>query len=391
MTDRETAHNDVRRRRLTLRTRLTLSYAGLITGSGAVLITLVYLYMRFVPTYRIVSDAVLPEAAPSGASGQTDGIAIVKAEDFLNNLIVASTLALLIMTLIGASVGWFVARLIVKPLSDIGDAARRAAEGSLDHRVGLKGPPDEIQGLADTFDQMLASLEHSFAAQRRFTANASHELQSPLATIKTMIDVTRADPSSDLVDLRGLIDRISEVNQSNIETVDAMLDLATAEHATVLPVTVDLGALAQTVVTDLEDDAASFEVEIESPTGRAVAWGDPVLIRLATSNLMRNAIHHNHRGGRASIVVDMSQGRARLTVSNSGPRSASADLAILAEPFTRGAGRTLTRGKGHGLGLAIADAAVQANGGTLELTSNDYGGLTAVIDLPSAEIDSAGR
>src|SRR5687768_11670985 len=200
MTERAIPRREARRRRLTLRARLTLSYAGLITGSGAILITLVYLYMRFVPTYRIVSDAALPDAAPGGPSGRTDGIAIVKADDFLDNLIVASILALLLMTLIGAAVGWLIARRIVKPLSDIGDAARRATEGSLEHRVGLSGPPDEIQTLADAFDQMLASLERSFAAQRRFTANASHELQSPLATIKTMIDVTRSDPSSDPAD-----------------------------------------------------------------------------------------------------------------------------------------------------------------------------------------------
>ncbi|WP_194409672.1 sensor histidine kinase [Microbacterium cremeum] len=391
MTQRAIPRSEARRRRLTLRTRLTLSYAGLITGSGAILITLVYLYMRFVPTYRIVSDAAHPGAAPSGPSGRTDGIAIVKADDFLDNLIVASILALLLMTLIGATVGWLIARRIVKPLSDIGDAARRATEGSLEHRVGLNGPPDEIQTLADAFDQMLASLERSFAAQRRFTANASHELQSPLATIKTMIDVTRSNPSADPADLRGLIDRISEVNQSNIETVDAMLDLATAAHAAALPEPVDLVALAQTVVTGLNDDAASFDVEIEGPTGSATAWGDPVLLRQAVSNLVRNAIHHNHRGGRASISVASSRGRVRLIVWNTGPTVALANLETLKEPFARGAGRSLTRGSGHGLGLAIADAAMAAHGGRLDLAPNAEGGLTATLDIPSADVRAEAR
>lgn len=384
MPDRENARNAPRRRRLTLRTRLTLSYAGLITGSGAVLITLVYLYMRFVPTYHVVSDPTPPETAPSETSGRTDGIAIVKADDFLDNLIVASILALLVMTLIGASVGWLVARRIIKPLSDIGDAARRASDGSLDHRVGLNGPPDEIQSLADTFDQMLASLERSFTAQRRFTANASHELQSPLATTKTMIDVTLSHSSSDLAELRGLIERIREVNDSNIETVGAMLDLATAEHASVRPEPVDLVDLAQTTVSDLQDAAASVDVKIEGPTGRAIAWGDPVLLRQAVSNLVRNAIHHNHHGGRASLAVASSLGRVQLTVSNGGLTVLAADLDTLVEPFTRGTGRSLTRGHGHGLGLAIADAAITANGGTLELAPNAGGGLTATVDLPSA-------
>lgn len=390
MTHREIAPRKARRR-LTLRARLTLSYAGLVTGSGAILITLVYLYMRFVPNYRIVGDAGLPQTPYGATSGRTDGIAVVKADDFLENLIVASILALVVMTVIGATVGWLIARRIVKPLDDIGDAARRATEGSLDHRVGLNGPPDEIQRLADTFDQMLASLEHSFAAQRRFTANASHELQSPLATIKTMIDVTRSNPSPDLADLRGLIDRIDDVNQNNIETVDAMLDLATAEHASVLPEPVDLVALAQTVARDLHDDAATFSVELEIPTGTAIAWGSHVLLRQAVSNLVRNAIHHNRPGGRASIAVVSSPGRVQLTVWNSGPGVESADVDTLLEPFVRGSGRSLTRGRGHGLGLAIADAAVAANGGRLDLAPNADGGLTATLDVPSADAEAASR
>lgn len=385
--------------RLTLRTRLTLSYAGLVTGSGAILITLVYLYMRFVPTYHVVGDdAALPLPAPigsagptdAGSAGTTDGIAIVRAEDFLDNLIIASILALLVMTLIGAAVGRLIARRIVQPLRDIGDAARRATEGSLGHRVALDGPADEIKALADTFDHMLASLERSFAAQRRFTANASHELQSPLATIKTMIDVTRADPSADIADLRGLIDRISVVNRSNIETIDALLELATAQRAAMLPEAVDLGELVRSVVTDLRDTAASLEVALEGPEGSAVAWGHPVLLRQAVSNLIRNAIHHNRPGGKAAIAIASSGGRTRLTVSNSGPGVGSAEVATLVEPFVRGTGRSLTRGRGHGLGLAIADASIAANGGSLHLAPNAEGGLIATIDVPSAPAGVSG-
>lgn len=381
------------RRRLTIRTRLTLSYAGLITGSGAVLIALVYLYMRFVPSYQILPDqgAPRPEDTAFGTAQPTDAIAIASADDFLDNLLIASMIALILMAVLGGIVGWLVAGRIVRPLGEIGNAARRATEGSLDHRVGLSGPPDEIQNLADTFDQMLASLEGSFTAQRRFTANASHELQSPLTTIKTMIDVTLSSPAPDLADLRGLIERISEVNQSNIETVGAMLDLATAENVTVLPEPIDLVVLAQTVVTDLRDDAASLDVEFKGPAGRAVASGSPVLVRQAVSNLLRNAIHHNHSGGHASITLSSSQGRARLTVSNSGPTVVAADLDAFVEPFTRGTGRSLTRGSGHGLGLAIADAAIAANDGTLDLAPNAAGGLTVTIDLPSADIETAGQ
>lgn len=385
MSDEKTVH-DRARRRFTLRTRLTLSYAGLITGSGAVLITLVYLYMRFVPSYRIVSvgDPALPEEESTGVSKPADGISIANVDDFLDNLLVASSLALFLMALIGGLVGWLIARRIVKPLSEIADAARRATEGALDHRVGLDGPPDEIQNLADTFDQMLASLERSFASQRRFAANASHELQGPLATTKTMIDVALSGPEIDVDELRNLIARISDVNQSSIETVGALLDLATAEYATVLPVPIDLCAVACGVVADHREDAARAGVEITGPDGQAIAWGSLVLVRQAVSNLVRNAIHHNYAGGRVSITLASDEKHACLTISNSGRVLSPAVTDILTEPFARGSGRSLTRGSGHGLGLAIAQAAIEASSGDLEITPNTDGGLTVKVQLPSA-------
>jgi two-component system sensor histidine kinase VanS len=378
------------RRRLTIHARLTLSYAGLITGSGAVLIALVYLYMRFVPSYQIVGavdPATSADLAVGGAAQPRGGVAITSADDFLDNLLVASGAALLVLALIGAVVGWVVARRIIKPLSEIGAAARRAAAGSLDHRVGLDGPRDEIRDLADTFDQMLASLERSFAAQRRFAANASHELQTPLATTKTMIDVTLSDPDADSADLRGLVTRIQEVNQGSIETVDALLDLATAEHATVDCEPVDLAALAGTVVRELSDEARVAGVRIEGPTGEADALGSAVLIRQAVSNLVRNAIRHNQAGGHASVHVSSSPERARITISNGGPIVTADDIGVLIEPFGRARGRALTRGNGHGLGLAIASAAVEANRGVLTLTPHPDGGLTATVELPLARGD----
>lgn len=378
------------RRRLTIHARLTLSYAGLITGCGAVLIALVYLYMRFVPNYQVVGSvdpATSDDLVSSGVTQPRGGVSITSADDFLDNLLVASGVALLVLALIGGVVGWIVARRIIKPLSEIGVAARRAAAGSLDHRVGLDGPRDEIRDLADTFDQMLASLQRSFAAQRRFAANASHELQTPLATTKTMIDVTLSDPDADSADLRGLITRIQEVNQGSIETVDALLDLATAEHATVDCEPVDLAALARTVIREVSDEARVAGVRIEGPVGEADALGSAVLIRQAVSNLVRNAIRHNHAGGHASVQVSSSPDRARMTISNGGPMVTADDIGLLTEPFGRARGRSLTRGHGHGLGLAIAAAAIEANGGALILTPHPDGGLTATVELPLARGD----
>lgn len=374
-------------RRLTIRARLTLSYAGLIIGCGAVLIAIVYLYMRFVPSYqtvpaRRVDSAEFQPATPVGASGPTQAIEIRTVEDFLDNLLIASVAALALLAVLGGTVGWILAGRIIKPLTVINAAANRASTGTLDHRIGLGGPADEIHDLADTFDRMLASLERSFAAHRRFAANASHELRTPLATTKTMIDVALADPGTDRAELRRLAERVGEVNRASVETVDALLDLADADSGTAARAPVDLTAMAHDVVADLADEAVVVGVDLTAAGPPCVALGDPVLLRQAVTNLVRNAIRHNVPAGQAAVRVATDHDRACVTVTNTGPQVPRESLDALTEPFVRGAGRSLTRGSGHGLGLAIVSAVATAHDGTLALHPNADGGLTVHLDLP---------
>jgi two-component system sensor histidine kinase VanS len=379
-------------RRLTIRARLTLSYAGLITGCGAVLIAIVYLYMRFVPSYRIAPARNLgPEPfQPTGSTGvarPANAIEVTTVEDFLDNLLIVSVAALVLLALLGGTVGWVLAGRIIRPLAVINAAANRASTGTLDHRIDLDGPDDEIHDLADTFDRMLASLERSFAAHRRFAANASHELRTPLATTKTMIDVVLADPGADRAELRGLAERIGEVNRASVETVDALLDLADADSGTPDRTPVDLAELARSVVARLAGEAAAAGVDLTVSTAPAVTLGDPVLLRQALTNLVRNAIRHNVPAGRAAVRVAADHERARCTVTNSGPPVPRESLDSLTEPFVRGTGRTLTRGSGHGLGLAIVKAVVSAHAGTLVLHPGADGGLTVHVDVPRADVD----
>ncbi|MGI5191639.1 sensor histidine kinase [Promicromonospora sp. CA-289599] len=389
-----------RRRRLTIRARLTLSYAALTTGCGAVLITIVYLYMRYVPNYQIIETQALgpDDAEPSGISGSTGltpvspsgptdygvSIQIRTVADFLDTLLVASVVALVLLAVVGGAVGWVVAGRIIRPLAVINAAAARASAGTLDHRIDLEGPDDEIRGLADTFDRMLASLDRSFTAHRRFAANASHELRTPLATTKTMIDVTLADPDAERAELRQLAERIGEVNQASIETIDALLDLADADSSTPTRELVDLADLVESVVAEFFDEAAAADVELTAEYAPCTVRGDAVLLRQAATNLVRNSIRHNLPAGHAAVRVLAHGARARVAVTNSGPRVAAAAVESLTEPFVRGAGRSTTRGSGHGLGLAIVAAVATAHHGTLALHPRPEGGLRVHLDLPAA-------
>ena len=366
-----------RLRRLTIRARLTLTYAGLVTGSGAVLIALVYLYMRQL-------QVAVPEQAPS-----TDGVEeevylrITLMSEFLNTMLVISLGALVLLALLSGAVGWVVAGRMLAPLSTMNEAAKQAASGDLSRRLSLTGPRDEIRDLADTYDHMLDSLETSLGTYRRFAANASHELRTPLATAQTMIDVTLADPDASAQQLRSLAQRLRETNRANVETVDALLDLAEAQSGDVYREEVDLGEVVGAALAQLAPEASAREVVLPGPPdGPVVVEGDPVLLRQAVSNLLRNAVRHNVAHGGIELELTSTDDRARLRVSNDGPLVPAERLESLREPFVRGSGRGRTRDAGHGLGLAIVSAVATAHNGVLELSANPSGGLTATLDLP---------
>ena len=281
-----------RLRRLTIRARLTLTYAGLVTGSGAVLIALVYLYMRQL-------QVAVPEQAPS-----TDGVEeevylrITLMSEFLNRMLAISLGALVLLALLSGAVGWAVAGRMLAPLSTMNEAAKQAASGDLSRRLALEGPRDEIRDLADTYDRMLDSLESSLSTYRRFAANASHELRTPLATAQTMIDVTLADPAASVQQLRSLAQRLRETNRANVETVDALLDLAEAQSGDIYREDVDLGEVVSAVLARLAPEADARGVTPPDPPDvLVVVEGDPVLLRQAVSNLLRNAGRHNVPGG----------------------------------------------------------------------------------------------
>ena len=366
-----------RLRRLTIRARLTLTYAGLVTGSGAVLIALVYLYMRQL-------QVAVPEQAPS-----TDGVEeevylrITLMSEFLNTMLVISLGALVLLALLSGAVGWVVAGRMLAPLSTMNEAAKQAASGDLSRRLSLTGPRDEIRDLADTYDHMLDSLETSLGTYRRFAANASHELRTPLATAQTMIDVTLADPAASAEQLRSLAERLRETNRANVETVDALLDLAEAQSGDLYREQVDLGEVVASALSQLVPEAGAREVNLpEPPDALVVVEGDPVLLRQAVSNLLRNAVRHNVAHGGIELELTSTDDRARLRVSNDGSLVPAERLESLREPFVRGSGRGRTRDAGHGLGLAIVSAVATAHNGVLELSANPSGGLTATLDLP---------
>lgn len=388
------------RPRMTIRARLTLTYAVMITSIGAVMLGIVYVFMRYIPTYQITAmgavqadsltqvPAYADTARPSDSVSSLASTISIKSEaDVLNTLLIVSLVVLVVLAAAGAVIGWVVAGRVLRPLQAINAAAQLAGTGSFDHRVGSTGPHDEVRELSDTFDEMLGKLDRAFQANRRFAANASHELRTPLAATQTVLEVALSDPELDLHALRAAAERVYETNRRNIESVDALLSLAEIGAGTVRPAPADLADVARDALDEVDGIATARGIRVRRELHPAPLVGDGALVQRAVANLVVNAVLHNRDGGTIAVSTSSARdGAAELRIENSGPELSPALVDSLTEPFVRGAGRVQSPNapRGHGLGLAIVRSVAEAHGGELVLVPRRGGGLIATLRFPAA-------
>ena len=306
----------------------------------------------------------------------------------LHDLLLFSALGLGIMTVLSAGAGWIVAGRVLRPVRMITGTARRASQENLGERIALSGARDELKELADTFDDMLERLDHAFAAQRRFVADASHEMRTPLTVMRTAIDVTLAKPGRTQEQLEAMAVRVRRAIDRAEGMVDALLTLAVSGQRRVSrDEPFNLATAAEDAV-----DAASAEIErlglrVRSDLGSAETAGDPPLLDRMVSNLVDNAVRHNVPGGEVSLVSGVRDGAAFLRVANSGPVVPPDLVPSLFEPFLRLEARTGSGG-GAGLGLAIVRSVAAVHGTTVGARSRQDGGLDVEITLAAQAHDA---
>ncbi|GMA25752.1 two-component sensor histidine kinase [Luteimicrobium album] len=365
-----------RRPGLSVRLKLTLSYAGflMIAGVGLIAVVLVFL-LRYVPDKAVV---VPSELAPGGR-GRPD-LFIPGRSDLWSAFAPKAALMLAFLLVFGLVGGWLLAGRMLAPLARITDATRAAADGSLFHRVALPGRADEFRELADAFDAMLARIEAHVAEQQRFAANASHELRTPLAITQTLLEVAETDPDRDT---DALLERLRVVNTRAIDLTEALLVLSRADRGAFARETVDLSLLAEDATETLLPLAERRGVTLATAGGAAPTLGSPALLLQLTTNLVHNAIVHNlPDGGWVRVRTDSGPGGATLTVENTGEALDPRVVPTLTEPFQRGSERARTDHAGVGLGLAIVASITRAHGGTVALAPLPDGGLRVVVHLP---------
>ena len=365
---------------MSARLRLTLSYAGFLVVAGLALVALLVYVIRFVP------DGNLSTVQPEGSGAPA--LFVPNRGDLLRALWPKAWMVLALLAVVGLAGGWFLAGRMLRPLDRIHRVTQQVAAGRLDHRVRMTGPRDEFRELADTLDTMLDRLQASLDEHRRFAANASHELRTPYAVERAMLDVALADPAG--VDVPRLLHRLDRTNRRGTETVEALLALAALDQGrTPARTPIDLAELTAAVVAELAPVAAQEQIDVRTELGEGDLDGVEPLVRRLVANLVLNGIRHNTGPGGSVHVTTGStdDGGAHLWVANTGPVVPPHLLGTLTEPFVRGEGRVAPGADsptGSGLGLAIVARVAQEHGATLHLAAPATGGLQVTVVFPGS-------
>jgi signal transduction histidine kinase len=343
-----------------LRIRLALLYGGVFLVLALVVLSIPFL--AFSETVHVGSGAA-PVVRHPGRS-------------LLPEVVVALvSLALAVAASLGF--GWLLAGRLLRPLQAIVATARDISATNLSRRLRTGERDDEFSRLGQTLNDLFARLEASFESQRHFVANAAHELRTPLAAERTVLQVALRDPEASVASLRVACDEVLRLGEQQEKLIDALLTLAGSERGIARTEYFDLAEVAATVIA---------EVKIDARIGSAPAEGDPRLAESLVANLVANAVRHNVPGGWASIETETARGRAVLRVSNSGPVIPPAEVDRLFQPFQRLGDERVRRQGGHdgglGLGLAIVRAIAVAHGAEIIARARPEGGLDITVSFP---------
>jgi len=366
-----------------IRFRYTLLYSAVLFGLAAVLVAAIYLVLLM---------ALRGEPVSAGrVCKYGECIRLVSLSEF-ERLVNSQTLtklrnysfgALGVLFVASLGVGWVVAGRVLRPIGRITAVARDIQATDLSRRIELPGPEDELKQLADTFDAMLARLDAAFAAQRQFTADASHELRNPLAIIRTNVDVALADPHADPDDLRHTITVVKRASDRMARLVDDLLALARRQEPTLEHEPVDLGVAVTEASDDFVVPAAARNIVLDRAIAPGVVvTGDRDALKRAVANLLDNAVRLAPAGSRIRLATGSEGDRAWIAVADEGPGIAPEDQPHVFDRFWRADKARSRADGGTGLGLAIVRQIAQSHGGSIRLQSKVGVGSSFVIWLP---------
>lgn len=321
-------------------------------------------YVRAHPdsVFNWPGSAPLPNGRPS-VNQAFQEVQRAAQRDAVHRARVWTAVALGLMGLAAAVVGWMIAGRTLKAIRRITARAREASATRLWSRVALDGPDDEIKELGDTFDDMLDRLERAFAAQRRFSGQVSHEIRTPLAIISSETDLLLQDAEPHQ---RESLHQVQAATQRADRIISALLALSRSGSGDIDPREVDLDAVAGDVLGELVNDPSWRDVRVDLDLDAAPVLADRALLERAISNLLTNAVRHNRPEGWVSVRTWARGSWSVLEVANStGIADRDGD-------------------RGSGIGLTVVDSVVTAHGGEVVWNDDVPGVVSVEVRLPES-------
>jgi two-component system sensor histidine kinase CpxA len=345
--------------------------------------------------YRRSGDSIFTAQQFTGPSGR-DYMLIAKlpARHFLTRDPSSQAMNLLFIFVTAGGVCYWLARHISRPISKLGAAARRLADGDLKVRVGavLGRRSDEISDLGKDFDQMAERIESLIGLQKRLLRDISHEFRSPLTRLTLALEIARQRGGQEAV---NALARIELEAQRLNALIGKLLMLARLESGVeqIEMEPFDVGELLEELAADADFEARGRNCRVRvASTGNCLVRGSRELLRSAIENVLRNAVRHTAENTEVKVALRMEKdggpASVGIEVSDEGPGVPEASLADLFSPFYRvGDARDRKEG-GTGLGLAITERAVRLHGGSVRAANGPNGGLVVKIDLPATSCGS---
>jgi signal transduction histidine kinase len=396
----------------TARLRLTVLYSGLffLLGVGMLVVTNVLVHNfaddtsffsnagaptrlggpspHATPTFRLKQPPASTVEPPIPTQGTQSQFRLLQQRTLqehayvLHELLIQSEITVGIMTVVSLVPGWFIAGRVLRRVQTITETAREISASNLNERLALEGPNDEFKQLADTLDDLIARLEASFEAQRHFVANASHELRTPLTLERTLLQIALADPGASSATLRSTCQELLEAGRQQERLIDSLLTLASSESGLECREPIDLAAVTSDALRLPRAEIKDKDLLIETAIRPAAALGNRDLACRLVANLLDNAVRYNQNGGRVEVSTQTRDGRAVVSVANTGPVIMPAEVDRLFQPFQRLNTARAHYGEGHGLGLSIVRSIAAAHDATIAVRTRDQGGLCIEVAFP---------
>lgn len=288
-----------------------------------------------------------------------------------------------IILLLGLAGGWWLVGRALQPIDSISAAAAKISAGDLSQRINVAETGSELGRLAGVLNSTFARLEAAFAQQQQFTADAAHELRTPVSVMLTQTQ-TALNRERSATEYRETVEACQRASQRMRRLIESLLELARldAGQETMKRLRFNLAGTVNECAEQLKHVANQRSIKVLTELVPVEITGDAERLAQVVANLLTNAIQYNQPGGEVRVKLEAQAGLAVLTVSNTGPGISAGDLPHVFERFYRGDKSRATANGNAGLGLPISKAIIEAHGGTIEVSSRENAGTTFIVRLP---------